>query len=679
MPATSYSKRARIFALVGLAVVAIAAYAPALAGGFVWDDQALIVENSSIKSWDHVGEILSRDFFHLNDDPIPYGYYRPVITLSYLVEYHLWGLAPFGYHATNVLLHAVSTILVALVLRRLRLGDGACFAVSLLFAVHPIHTENVAWIAGRTDLFAFVFTATAFLVHSLAVERKKAATSLLVVSSTAFALGLLAKEMSVVLIPWLALYLRLLHGRTWRRIAFELSPYLLVFAAYCALRFWILDIEVPGAARSDQLWLALSSAAPTVLRYLGWMLVPIGLNAYVQNPYVATLDEPRLLVALVVLGALGISLWRTLRKPEERLVLAMLATSFLPILNLVRVAGPADMGNAMSERFLYFPSFPFLALAVLLVARLLGEGRQSSAVRAAVLGSLALAVGWSTVQTVRRTRDWRDERTFVTKTLEQSPSAPLLWNLMALSRLKSFVPTAPANPEESWRLAAEDEAELREVAEALRTAVRLNPDYVGAQHNLGATLYRLGDLEGALQAFREAVRIKPTYVKAHLNLGAALQDAGDTDAAIAEYRTVIAIFERGRPRSGSASQVDLSGAHYNLGVGLLGKGDRDGAGLAFREALKIRPELIGPLVNEARFRAGRGDLASAASVLKELVGLQPRNVPLRSQYAMILAGLGRVAEAEAVIREGMEQANVQEREALGRALASLRSKPGEAK
>jgi len=596
MPGTSHSKRARILALVGLFLVAIAAYAPSLAGGFVWDDQALIVENSGIRSWNHVGEILSRDFFHLNDDPIPYGYYRPVVTFSYLLEYHLWGLDPAGFHATNVLLHAASTILVALVLRRLRFTDGACFAVALLFAVHPIHTENVAWIAGRTDLIAFVLTATAFLVHSLAADR----AILLMISAAAFALGLLAKEMSVVLIPWLALYLRLLRGRTWGRIVFELGPYLLVFLAYCAVRFWILDIAVPGAARSDQLGLAVLSAAPTVLRYLGWMLLPIDLSAYVQNPYVTALTDPRLLVSLAVLAALGFSLWRTLRKPEERLVLAMLATSFLPILNLVRVAGPEDMGNAMSERFLYFPSFPFLALVVLLAARW-------PRARAAGLACLVLAVGWSTVQTVRRTLDWRDEHTFVTKTLEQSPNAPLLWNLLAMNRLRSFIAAAPSSS---------PEARLREVAEAFRTAVRLEPDYVVAQHNLGATLHQLGDLEGAVQAFREAVRIKPNYVKAHINLGAALQDAGDTDGAIAEYRAVIALFERGKPRSGSASEGDLAGAQYNLGIALLGKGDRDGASRAFREALELRPDLIGPLVNEARFRAEQGDQASAASLMK---------------------------------------------------------------
>src|SRR5262245_38336889 len=202
MPRMSSSKRVRVLAIVGLALVAIAVYVPALAGGFVWDDQALIVENTGIRSWSHLGEILSRDFFHLHDDPQPYGYYRPIITLSYLLEYHAWGLEPIGYHATNVLMHAAGTMLVALILRRLRFQDGVCFSVALLFAVHPIHTENVAWIAGRTDLFAFVLTGTAFLLHPRVTEFDPARGSgrggtwiLGLASSTAFALGLLAKEM----------------------------------------------------------------------------------------------------------------------------------------------------------------------------------------------------------------------------------------------------------------------------------------------------------------------------------------------------------------------------------------------------------------------------------------------------------------------------------------------------
>jgi len=683
-----FSKRVRVLAIVGLTLVAISVYAPALAGGFVWDDQALIVENTSIHSWTHVGDILSRDFFHLHDDPQPYGYYRPVITLSYLLEYHLWGLRPFGYHATNVLLHAVSTVLVALILRRLRFGDGLCFTVALLFAVHPIHVENVAWIAGRTDLFAFVLTGAAFLSFPMAAERTGrrnpslptargrdlgGSAILTGLSASAFALGLLAKEMSVVLIPWLALSLRMLHGSSWRRIGIRLSPHLLVLAAYCLLRFWALGIEVPGATGDRQIYFAVLSAAPTTLRYLGWMLLPVDLNAYVQNPYVSTLADVRLLGSLVLLALLGSWLWRFLPRPQERLVLAMLLTSFLPILNLVRVAAPADMGNPMSERFCYFPSFLFLAVLALLVARMFGDKLRSGSSQFVGLGVLVLLMGLGTTQTVLRTRDWRDEYTFVTGTLKQSPTAPLLWDLLALCRLRRMVPTASRAQESAWAQPVKDQAELRAVADAFQEAVRLNPDYLGAQHNLGATLYRLGDLDGAIRAFREAIRIKPAYVKAHINLGAALQDSGDADAAIVEYRTVIKLLERGRRPSSPSSLGDLAAAQYNLGVALLGRGDQDEALVAFGEALRIRPDLFSALVDEALFRARRGDAASASALLGEAVRVQPDNVPVRSQYARVLANLGHLTEANAVIQAGMKHASGPEREALSQALSGIRS------
>jgi len=389
-----------------------------------------------------------------------------------------------------------------------------------------------------------------------------------------------------------------------------------------------------------------------------------------------------------VLALLGVLVWRFLRRPEERLLVGLLLTSFLPILNLVRVAGPADMGNSMSERFCYFPSFPFLAVVALLVGSALGEARRSRRVQFAGLGLLAVIVALGTAQTVRRTREWRDDFTFVSVALEQRPNAWLLWKLMALCRMKRALGADNVGPEDQWQQRGADEEELRGAADAYRRAARLNPTDHGAQHNLGAALHRLGDLDGAVAAFREAVRIKPSYVKAYINLGAALQETGQNDSAIEQYRTAIEVLEEDERVSSEPPWestgftiidpywADLAAAYYNLARALLERGDagdRDEALLAFREALRIRADLIGVLVNEAVTRARGGDVALASAILAEAMSLQPDHVPARSQYARTLASLGRIADAEAVIREGLEQASGPGREALEQVLASIQA------
>ena len=656
----SPSRRKRALLLVGLALAAVSVYASSLRGDFVWDDQILIVNNHQIRSWDHLGEILSTDFFHINDEPTPYGYYRPVITLSYLLSYQLWELRPLGYHLTNLLLHAGATVLVVLLLGRLGFGFRFSLVVALLFAVHPIHTENVAWIAGRTDLVAFVLTAAAFLLHLMATRGPGDETStptrprmLLALSLVAFGLGLLAKEMSVVLLAWLALVHRIQFGHSWRAIGLRLTPFVLVFLGYCTWRFWFLEVEVPTTPPEHRLPLALLSALPTVLRYLGWMLLPVDPSAYVQNPYTESIGEPRFLGALLVLSLLGVLVWRFMRDRKGLLVVGMLATSFLPLLNLVRIAGPSDMGNVMAERFCYFPSFPFLVALSLLVARVLGESRQAPFLRPLGLGLVAVVVGLATVRTVTRIPDWRDDHAFVTRALEQSPEAPLLWKVLAKCRLRTALRTDYIRSEMNWRQAPSSDTNFDDVVDAFRKSIELDPRDLGTHHNLGVLLYWIGDLDGAIEALREAISLKPDYVRAHINLGAVLHDRGEVDAAIKEYRAAIRILRESELLSNRAALVDYSAAQYNLGRALLDREDIGGALPAFREALGIRPDLIGAFVGQALMQAKNGNTALAFALLQEAVETQPRYLQARVQYASLLASTGRTVEARALIEEGI--------------------------
>ena len=219
-----------VLLLAFAALSAVSVYVNSLGGKFVWDDRKLILDDRAIKSWRELPQIFSHDFFERNEDDLPYGYYRPLTTVSYLADYTLWGLRPFGYHLTNVGLHALCTILVALILLRLRWPPMATAVAALLFAIHPIHTENVAWIAGRTDLLAFFFCALTLLFALSAEPRcesqKSAAVGVgpprrvaLVLSLVCYGLALLAKEMSIVVVSWLAVIDLAVNRRPWRAMS----------------------------------------------------------------------------------------------------------------------------------------------------------------------------------------------------------------------------------------------------------------------------------------------------------------------------------------------------------------------------------------------------------------------------------------------------------------------------
>ena len=150
--------------------LALLAYWNSLGGEFVWDDRTLILDGNLGGAWGRLDELFTSNFFYRAEFEPTYGYYRPVTTLSYVLDYWIWGLQPFGYHLTNVLLHASCSVWVGLILMRLEFDSGPAILAALLFAVHPIHTESVAWISGRTDLLAFFFCSFATLTH-LATSR----------------------------------------------------------------------------------------------------------------------------------------------------------------------------------------------------------------------------------------------------------------------------------------------------------------------------------------------------------------------------------------------------------------------------------------------------------------------------------------------------------------------------
>ncbi len=336
--------------MAGVALLAAVASLNTLRNGFVWDDQELIVGNDAVKSAGTLAKGLTRDFFAHRPDDFAYGYYRPLTTLSYAADYAAWRLRPAGYHATNILLNTACVCLGTLLLLRLGLVPGAAFCAGVLFAVHPIHVETVAWISGRTDLLSLLLALASFLVFLSArdgggrLHRRRAAL-LLAASAAAYAGALLAKEMSLVLPLWLFLADRRAPSRRLVTPLRALAPHAAVTAAYLAWRFMAVSVSVPANQDVQTPAAAALSAPITVARYLGWLAFPISPSAYVQNPYVTIFTAARFLLPVAALALIGFGAWRMRRHwPVAALFGAMLAASFLPLLNVVRIAGPVDMG-----------------------------------------------------------------------------------------------------------------------------------------------------------------------------------------------------------------------------------------------------------------------------------------------------------------------------------------------
>jgi hypothetical protein len=239
-------KRAFLSAVILFAVVlsALAVHAPSLTYGFVFDEQLLIVANPAVHDLREVKTILLSKFW---PGPMAGIYYRPIITLSYALNYSFAGPRPGIYHLTNVLAHAAGCGLLYLLLLRLGATLTVVGPTALLFAVHPALSESVDWVPGRTDLFAGLFMATAWLTLLLARSQKaQKRLALYLPALLLYLLALGSKETAIVLPALIVLHDLLLQGRAASRYKYEYAGIFLAVFGFLLLRQHVLDL--PGLA-----------------------------------------------------------------------------------------------------------------------------------------------------------------------------------------------------------------------------------------------------------------------------------------------------------------------------------------------------------------------------------------------------------------------------------------------
>jgi Flp pilus assembly protein TadD len=547
-----------------------AVYANAFGNAFVWDDLPLIVENPRIKSWHALPALFSSNLFA---GGVLSSYYRPLQGFSYLVDYELWGLSPAGFHLTATALHAATAVLLYRLGVAL-LGDArAALAGALLFAVHPVHTEAVTYLAGRSD----PLSALALLVALLAYARGRT-----LLAMTAFAASLLAREAAVGLVPLLVV-VDLALGR--RPSGRRVLPFLAVLAGYVAVRVAVVGATpVPMPTASIPLWRRALTMLPVVVDYLRLLVVPTALHmerlvAAATSPF-----ESRVLASAVLLAALvGAAVaWRRGAWPVAFAV-GWFFVALLPVANVVPLA------TFMAEHWLYVPSMGLFLAS--------GYGLSRLATRIGAGGALALTAVLVLVYgslTVRRNQDWRDARTLFESTVRLSPgSARAHANLglayedagereRARSEYERAIALAGGAPESAGphnnlgNLDRED-GRLADAERELRAALAADPRHAGAHGNLALVLQALGRNDEAERVLLEGLAMAPDAATLRSNLGNMYFRRNDLPRALAEYQQAVAL------------DPEHADAHNNLGSVLFRLGRLDEAEAEYRTALRLKP------------------------------------------------------------------------------------------
>lgn len=559
-----------------IAILTVLVYLPALDNDFVnWDDPYYIDENLHIRSLDFQFLKWMFSTFHMQN-------WHPLTWLSHAIDYALWGLNPIGHHLTSIMLHVLNTVLVVILIIRLFNERHAHRSVSLspneygkaslctalvtglLFALHPLHVESVAWISERKDIlcaFFFLLSMISYVNYAGAVQKKTALHYIL--SLLFFILALMSKPMAVTL-PIVLLILDIYpldrlsvrsaftrHGK----VLIEKIPFLVLSCAMTAITVLAQQKEI--ASFDVTLWERIAVACKSLAFYLFKIVWPTNLAPLYPYPsdisflsfqYIAPL------IFIVCITAFCILLWK--RQKVFLTVWLSFIVMLLPVLGIIKVGE-----QAAADRYMYLPSIGPLLLMGLAVSHLWENvtfNRKKLMLKKILAVAITIViVSVFAILTVNQIRFWRDSVT--------------LW-----SRELQFydIPTARNNRGNAYIMLGK----YQQAIEDYNTAIQLDPRFAKAYVNRGVALTHIHEYHKALNDFNTALDLDIQDSSVYFNRGNVFKALGSYERGLEDYTSALSL---------NPENVD---AYNNRGTTYLKLMNLEMAIEDFTSALTLEPE-----------------------------------------------------------------------------------------
>jgi tetratricopeptide (TPR) repeat protein len=619
-------------AIITLAVLAI--YWPSLQGGFILDDDLYLTQNPLIRSSDGFWR------YWLTTEAVDY---YPISNCTLWVEWRLWGMDPTGYRVTNLALHVLDSLLIWVILRELAIP--AAFFAAMLFAIHPVNVESVAWIAQRKNELSLLFfllsiwcyirsqppgvqpTGTANDRAAACDTRRRNRFVWYLVSLAAFAASGLSKGSTIVLPLILLLITWCQFDRLTRRDVVRAAPFFAIALALTVLNVWSQTRGSAESVRNISATGRLLGAGAVIWFYLWKAFIPVHL-VFVYPQWDIQPGEIRWWLPLVAAMAVtGVLFWQRHKKWGRPLLLAW---TFFGVA-LVPVMGFIDVGfmrhSLVADHYQHIALISAVAL-VAAAAQLAGVADARGHCEAArwVFGS-----SWGAQPSVRS----------VAVGLAVAGALGLLsWQQARLygDPIRLYETTLVANPncwlaENNLGAALGERGHTKEAIEHFHLALAINYNDPDSHTNLGRALAKLGEIDAAMEEYKAALKIQSDYVPALFESGMALAAAGKTEDAIQKYQEALRI------------QNEYPDAHLNLGLALTKIGRIDEAIRHFEAAVVVDRNFYYGYLTLANALADAGRTSEAIERYKEAVRLRPENAEARYNLAATLAASNHVSEA----------------------------------
>jgi Flp pilus assembly protein TadD len=609
-----------------LAAVTMLAYQPAWNGQQLWDDDQHMIRpelysvSGLVRVWTEPGAIRQ---------------YYPVLATVFWIENKIWGISPMPHHLVNILTHSLVALLLLWILRRLEI-PGARLA-AILFALHPVQVESVAWNTELKNTLSGLFCLGATLTYLKFDQKRRWLDYVLALGL--FACALLSKTVVATLPAALLVILWWKRGKlSWKKDVLPLIPFFVLSAVLGVVSIWM-EHNFVGADGTDFQYSIIERcliAGRAIWFYLGKLIWPHPLIFIYPRWQISPRIWWQYLFPLSALGLLAL-LWHLRKKSRGPLAAHLLfAGTLFPALGFFNVY-PFRF-SFVADHFQYLACIGPLTLAAAGISMVLCGMRQPIVQLLRPLSGVVLG-GILAVMTWQQSGMYSDIETLWHATIAQNPECwiaygHLGWTLFtkgdvdsSISNLERALAIKPNDPDvhDSLGLALKQKGQLDAAAAHFEETLKLRPNDSVAFINLGSILEQKGQLDAAVANYRKALVVKPDDAEIHARLGGALRQQGILDQAMAHLQLALDM------------KFEDAKVHRELGLALHQKGRIAEAIPHYQRALEIKPDFAEAHNDLGVALLQSGQTAEAIRQFKETLALIPNNVETLDNLAWVLA------------------------------------------
>lgn len=657
------AKKTERLILAGVLLISAMAFANSLDGQFVYDDRLQILKNPTLTKLANIPKMFTQgvwQFLNEKDTTATGPYYRPLFNIALIINYQLFGLGVFGWHLFSIAVHLGVVLLLYRLALRWDVSPEAAAASALLFGVHPVHSESIAWISALPDPLAAVFILSSLLFYERYYHGKASEPHVLVASVGLALLAMLSKEVAVIFPFFLAAREALSRpdgenlGQTMVRAARRAAPFFAAIVLYLGMRYYVL-----GFLRQDEpkslgipLLQVLITIPSVLLSYARMLFIPYPLAVVYDNTYVHSAADVRLWGAGLVVGALVVAaIWVVRSSQSGQRALAFLIILLLPVLNLKAFRQEESL---LHDRYLYLPSIGFCILVAIGLERLIARfasGRREAFATVTLLLAVTL-FGLTYYQNF----SWQNELAMTGNALKLAPRWPFLHNYIGAyyteqrnlaNAEQAYLETIKIDPQyydafSNLGDVYREQGKLNDAEQSYQKSIEYGAPYAETRYNLGVTYIGQGRYEDATRALLGAVEIQPAHTKARYNLGWSYDRLGNSALAEQAYIETLR-YNPAYPEP-----------RINLGVLLTTQGRYDEALKQLQTAQSYAPDhSIGLYaLGDVLLKLKRYD--DAIAQFNKLVRREPQHNLVYTGLGLCYEGLGRNADAKSHFEKAIE-------------------------